>query len=243
MGWCVGMDIYVKKEKEDWKAEVISNYWFRAKTLCSLRGTLDDDIEEASLTKEDRDALELLEKKNDITVNDYVATVSKEDWEKLNEEPGFESSFNGDENRFYISCAFEETVKKHQADGVVILKTPENEREKKFVSVYKKNKISRGYNGNFYDSSSFFHYADKVLERLKELIVDKAIWQKTRKSLDYLKLSLEEKQNVDEEFQYIEEEIEETLSKYNAAISVAGVLEFYEKECYTSVVAYMYGDG
>lgn len=243
MGWCVGIDIYTKKEKEDWKAEVTSNYWFRAKTLCSLRGTLDDDIEEASLTKEDRDTLELLEKKNDIVVSDYVATVSKEDWEKLNKEPDFESSFNGDENRFYISCAFEETVKKHQVDGAIILKTPENEREKKFVSVYKKNKISRGYNGNFYDSSSFFRYADKVLERLKELIVDKANWEKTRKSLDYLKLSLEEKQNVDEEFQYIEEEIEETLSKYNAAISMAGVLEFYEKEYYTSVVAYMYGDG
>ena len=133
-------------------------------------------------------------------------------------------------------------VEKYDVDGVTLLNTPEEEREKKFISIYKKKITPRGYGGDFYDSDSFYRYADKVFEQLKKLIADKADWERTQKSLEYLSLDPEAKQNVMDEFSYLDEEIVETLSRYDAAISMANILVFYEKEYGIKAVAYMYGD-
>jgi glucan phosphorylase len=66
-------------------------------------------------------------------------------------------------------------------------------------------------------------------------------WERTRKSLDYQKLSEEEKANVGDEYECLDEDITEYRCKYEAAVSMANILDFYSKEYGTKVVAYMFG--
>ena len=249
MSWYIGVDIYTKEKGSDWKAAMVSNYWLPAKALCNSRGVLDSDIELARLSDEERKELIALEHKND-NVEDVVAgTIYKEDWAKLVSDPNFKyhiesaNEVNRPVARFVVdNFDSKDMVQRYDVDGVTLINTPAEQRAEKFLTIYYTEIKSRGYGGNFYDSDSFYCYAEKVSKKLDELIVEKADWERVQKSLDYLKLSPEEKQNISDEFDYIDEDIAEYRSRYDAAISMANILEFFSEEYETKAVAYMFGD-
>ena len=81
----------------------------------------------------------------------------------------------------------------------------------KYFNVY--IKLKNYYKGNFYGYNSF----DKIIkiskEKLKEIEENKRKWENTKSSLEYLKLSDEEKENVWKSFEY-EIEDEDDYYKY-----------------------------
>lgn len=244
MSWYIGVDIYVKEENKDWKAEMISNYWLIAKALCSNRGTLDSTITPALLSDEDRKELEKLESQNNVAENDLVATVRKSDWEKIVDEPGFShyTATNGSEVSFFVDDKSATIAKKYDVNSAEYLNAVADKKEKEFLHIYQRKIIPRGYGGNFYDANSFSAFAEKKYNELASLIAKKARWEKIKSSFRYLKLSDEEKENVDSAFEYLDEDIVDCRSKYEAAISMMNILDFYESKSETQAVAYMFGD-
>ena len=246
MSWYIGVDIYTKKESESWKPEMVSNYWLMAKSLCENRGTLDSMINPATLSDEDRKELEQLEHQYDEVEDVLVATIHKDSWKNVVAESDFKyrTAHHEETNmvHFYVEDEKSEAIaKKYDVDSAEYINAVADKRDSEYLSIYKKRVNPRGYNGSFYDARSFYDYSSKMFDHLEKLLVEKADWERTRKSLDYQKLSEEEKANVGDEYECLDEDITEYRCKYEAAVSMANILDFYSKEYGTKVVAYMFG--
>ena len=249
MSWYIGVDIYTKKKNENWKPAMISNYWLMAKNLCDSRGALSSEIESAKLSDTDRKCLEDVERLNNIIEDELVATIHKESWKSIIEEPGFRFHTSAPEGgglaQFYIDFDDNEAAKiaeGYDVDPKEYIEASADKRESDYISIYRKKITPRGYNGDFYDAKSFYGYASKVFDHLEELLAKKTEYKNLQKSLDYMKLSEEEKENVNSEYECLDEDIEEYRCKYEAAISMANILDFYQKDYDDEVVAYIYGD-
>ena len=100
------------------------------------------------------------------------------------------------------------------------------ERDKLRYCVYACSK--KVYRGKFYDVNSFDEVIKRAENGLKNIETKKAEWEKIRTSLDYLKLSSEEKENVFDSYKY-EIEDEDGYYKYmlESALRLRHTLEFF----------------
>ena len=83
----------------------------------------------------------------------------------------------------------------------------------KWYSVYVR--LKNYYNGNFYNSSSFDEIIKSSIEKLNEIKENKRKWENIKSSLDYLKLTDTEKENVWKSFEY---EVEDEDNYYENRI-------------------------
>lgn len=81
--------------------------------------------------------------------------------------------------------------------------------------------------GAYYDVSSFVELKKEIVDQFKELIVKKDHFDKLRQSLEYLRLSPDEKQNVLDEEDSVVEELLNVESKLEALTSIIAVLDVY----------------
>lgn len=88
------------------------------------------------------------------------------------------------------------------------------EKQAKYINVYYKHK--NNYNGKFYDYKSFIDKKKELDAEYKKHLEKKFFSENLLKSLDYMKLSEEEKENVNETFLYVDENIEETEAQIAA---------------------------
>ena len=84
-------------------------------------------------------------------------------------------------------------------------------------------RLKNYYNGNFYDVNSFDEIIKSSKQKLKEIEENKRKWKEISTSLDYLKLSQDEKENVWKSFEY---EIEDENNYYTYKLQSAEMLKY-----------------
>lgn len=225
MSWGVYTDIFVKKDGK-WSNVAFGKNTDFLKNLCEYRERLSDDIIPIDAPKD------LIEYAHsfDTEKEEYATFVKK-------------VRIPTEEDKLVLP---KEEIKKYSNDEPDIkeyLATPEEERNKKYVELYYKVKISHfDDNGNFYNIGSFASVRDKLEREYKDILKKKFKYEELKSSLDYLKLSDEEKENVNSEYDYLDEELEETEYKLNAAISIISILDFFDDYKTDEVVAYIAAD-
>ena len=241
MSWYMCMDIYTKKKGCDWQNKVNSVEYSCLKNLCGSRGCLDETIPVAKLSDEDHEILKKMTREYDYHSYDYFGSVTKETFatfdfpttfitdEEHGNKPGYLVS---KENAEKISCISPEEY----------LNTPTEELDQKYIKIYTESFTERGYErGEFYTVDCFYNLLETILKNYKKVIEKQHDWEKLQNSLDYLKLSEEEKENVSSQFEYLEEEIEYVKNNLVAINQVIGALQLFE-DYDTQVVAFIYSD-
>ena len=165
--------------------------------------------------------------KEDFPTFDFPTTLITD------EEHGNKSGYLvSKENAEKISCVSPEEY----------LNTPTEELDQKYIKIYTESFTERGYGrGEFYTAGCFYNLLETILENYKKVIEKQHDWEKLQNSLDYLKLSEEEKENVSSQFEYLEEEIEYVKNNLVAINQVIGALQLFE-DYDTQVVAFIYSD-
>ena len=239
MSWYIGADIYQKKDGV-WKCIVANKFHYALKSLCETRGLIDDDIYPCSLSSEDKDALNALLHEHDYQVTTFIGKVDRDVWAELDVP-----SFIDNEGRVIVDPKDVKKVQEKCLDYQDYIKMEDSEKEG-YIDVYYVKVEERGYgNGRFYNVKSFHHYIDERENKLQSLLDKKRRRSEIEDSLDYLKLSADEKSNVLEEFDYLDEDIGETKSALDAANMVVSVLEFFsdrDYEDYDDMVIYLFSD-
>lgn len=242
MSWYMCMDIYTKKKGCDWQNKVNSVEYSWLKNLCDYRSYLDKAIPAAKLSDEDREVLKKMTREYDYHSYNYFGSVTKETFatfdfpttfitdEEHGNKPGYLVS---KENAEKISCVSPEEY----------LNTPTEELDQKYIKIYTESFTERGYgyNGEFYTVDCFYNLRETLLEDYKKVIKKQHDWEKLQNSIDYLKLSEEEKENVSSQFEFLDEEIEEIENKLISINQVIGALQLFE-DYDTQVVAFIYSD-
>lgn len=98
--------------------------------------------------------------------------------------------------------------------------------------------IQRTYKGMYFVPSSLRELADKTLVELKKCVIEKSDMDRLMKTLDYLKLDNEEKQNVLDDLSSIEYRLEEAETKLDSLTQLIGltnVVDVWDSECYIFV--------
>ena len=241
MSWYMCMDIYTKKKDDCWQNKVNSVEYSWLKSLCDTRGYLNDSIPTAKLSDEDHEILKKMTRDYDYHSYDYFGSVTKETFENLDVPTKFiEDKENGIKSGYLV--AKENTEKISCVSPEEWLNTPTKELDEKYVKIYTESFTERGCgHGEFYTVDCFYNLREKTLEDYKKVITKQYEWEKLQSSLDYLKLSDEEKENVSSQFEYLDEEIAETENKLVAINQIIGVLEFFS-EYDNEVVAFIYCD-
>ena len=88
------------------------------------------------------------------------------------------------------------------------------EKHQKYIYVYYSKKNEK--NGSFYGPSSFYEYKEQLERELDEVNKKEFLWNNMQQSLDYLKLSNEEQENVASNFDYLKEDKEDIMGKIAA---------------------------
>lgn len=241
MSWYMCMDIYTKKKGCDWQNKANSVEYSWLKSLCDLRGCLDEAIPTAKLSDEDHEILKKMTREYDYHNYDYFGSVTKETFAALD----FPTRFVADENHGikpgYL-VGKEDTKKISCVSVDDWINTPTVELDEKYIKIYTESFAERGNGrGGFYTVDCFYGLREAILENYKKVIAKQQGWEELQNSLDYLKLSDEEKENVSSQFEYLDEEIEEVENKLVAINQVIGVLQFFE-DFEVEVVAYIYYD-
>ena len=236
------MDIYTKKNGF-WENVVHDKEFFYLKNLTSTRCHLSDEIENAPLSEEDFNELEKLTHNYDIHEFEFHGSVEKENWEKLGiEATPYKGTSFPDEEGLLISA--EDLKKIHFIDPF----SKEDEEYKKLddsqvVKIYTEKVSARGYgNINFYNVESFSKYRDKKLLEYQELLFKKKHFEDMQKTLDYCKLSSEEKENVLSETEWLEEELNDILWQIRSADCVIGAIELFNDYDSNDTVAMIFGE-
>lgn len=239
MSWYIGADIYQKKDGS-WKCLAANKFHFALKRLCETRGQIDDVIYPCSLSNEDKDALRALLQEYNYQTKTFIGKVDRDVWSELDV-----CSFLDNEGNIIINQEDVEKVQEKCLDYQDYIRMEDAEKEG-YLDIYYYKEEERGYGqGCFYDVKSFNYFIDSKEEKLQTLLNKKRRRSEIENSLDYLKLSCEEKSNVMEEFDYLDEDIDETKSALDAANMVVSVLKFFsEKEYddYGDIVIYLFSD-
>lgn len=90
-----------------------------------------------------------------------------------------------------------------------------------YYSIYVR--LKNYYNGKFYKSSSFDEIIKSSREKLNEITENKRKWENIKSSLDYLKLTDIEKENVWKSFEY---EVEDEDNYYKYRLQSAEMLKY-----------------
>lgn len=229
MSWGFGIDIYTNRNG-NWTAKAQGLNADFLKSISGIRGSLDEEIPPVWNKDE---ILQAECHKTDTMEKAYQFTISKEDAAKVLKK------VLGNE----IDCNTEEEVKQYEQyrlDDATVLNDAV-EHKNNTVAVYLIENVSRyDHNqGYFYNVDSFVSYRDKLLQKYKELLKSQFDFERLKSSLDYLKLSSEEKENVLSEFNYTEDDIQETEYKIDAVVGIINILNFYE-QFDDEVIAYIY---
>lgn len=107
------------------------------------------------------------------------------------------------------------------------------EEDAKYYNLFIKTRYY--YTGEFYNVKSFIYTLAKYEKLLKDAKYKKHRWNKIKSSIEYCKLSDEEKENVALEFDYIEGDVEEYKTAVNSLKDLIGTLRFfsgYDEDAY-----------
>lgn len=241
MSWYMCMDIYTKKKGYDWQNKVNSVEYSWLKNLCGSRGYLDETIPTAKLSDEDHEILKKMTREYDYHSYNYFGSVTKETFATLDFPTKFiEDNENGIKPGYLVSKENAEKISCAPSDKV--LNTLKEELDQKYIKIYTESFTERGYGrGEFYTVDCFYNLRETLLEDYKKVIKKQHDWEKLQNSLNYLKLSEEEKENVSLQFEYLDEEIEEVENKLVSINQVIGALQLFE-DYDTQVVAFIYSD-
>ena len=241
MSWYMCMDIYTKKKGYDWQNKVNSVEYSWLKNLCGSRGCLDETIPAAKLSDEDHEILKKMTREYDYHSYDYFGSVTKETFATFDFPTKFiEDNENGIKPGYLVSK--ENAEKIYCVSPEEYLNTPTEELDQKYIKIYTESFTERGYgHGEFYTVDCFYNLRETLLEDYKKVIKKQYDWEKLQNSLNYLKLSEEEKENVSLQFEYLDEEIEEIENKLISINQVISVLQLFE-DYDTQVVAFIYSD-
>ena len=241
MSWYMCMDVYTKKKGYDWQNKVNSAEFSCLKSLCGSRGYLDEAIPTANLSDEDREILKKMTREYDYHSYNYFGSVTKETFATLNVPTTFiVDEKHGIKPGYLVSKENAEKISYVSSDKV--LNTPKEELDKKYIKIYTESFTERGYGrGEFYTVDCFYNLRETILEDYKKVIKKQHDWEKLQNSLDYLKLSYEEKENVSSQFEDLDEELDEVENRLVSINQIIGVLQLFE-DYDTQVVAFVYSD-
>ena len=237
MSWYMCFDIYTKT-KGVWTNRIHDKDFSMLKNLCDTRGTLMQEITTSNLDDVDLENLNVLVHEYDRHDSEYRGCLKREEWEKLD----IKSRVICEEGTAK-DCGIlidESDVKKITFASASDYMNDTNKDD--YVNIYTESVEERGYGqGQFYDQNSFYSLEKDLKKKYKELIIKRYEWERMKTSLEYCKLSDEEKENVSSEFEYLDEDIQETEFQIIAINQFCGILEMYS-DYDTKVVAYVYCD-
>lgn len=153
----------------------------------------------------------------------YIGEIEKE---KI---PNFEKYLNRKENQSNILVFYEEDFDElekiiNEIQIEVPLSFTDSNGETKFFNYFSVEvRLKNYYNGNLYDVNSFDEIIESSKEKLKEIEENKRKWNNIKYSIEYLKLSNEEKENVWKSFEY---EIEDEDNYYKYKLESARMLKY-----------------
>lgn len=221
MSWYVGADIYVK-ENDNWKSVVENKFYLLFKNLCETRGSFYDELEPAAISKDDKEALKKLLEKHITYEETFVGYIKEDDLKDFKIEKK--------ENKFFIG----------EEDVCKIYNKTSFKKEDGLVDLYCMRKENRGHGGDFFDINSFLNLKRKFKDELSKY--KKAIKKQNeiKNSIEYLKLSEKEKENVNDSFFISKECIEDIKYIIKALNTAISLLDFFEED---DVVIYLFIDG
>lgn len=238
MSWYMFFDIYTKKKDSDWVCQLHEVEYSQLKSLCDNRGCLSDSISPTKLGDVDYKTLKELTRDYDYHEFVYQGCLRSEDWKDTDVRSVV---IETDDKRGGLLVDKENLSKIKFLDVKDFMMLSEAEK-KSCVNIYTEKYTERGDGrGGFYSISSFSEIKDKIFNKLEELFTKKSRWKALQESLDYLKLSPEEKQNVSDEHERLNEEIEHVENKLASVSQIIGVMEAFD-DFNTEVVAYIYSD-
>lgn len=240
MSWGMFVDIYVKKDGK-WTCKEVSKNFDTLKSLCDYRETLSEEISTAHLADEDKKVLQDFLEQNKWENHNYIDSLTPENFEKLDAPTHFEE-WAGGQKGYVLNDVSDKKKVEELGLGEKILQVD----RKSLYEIYYISKEERGYGkGDFYREGAFRDFLEKREIKLLDLLKQKFELTEKQNSLEYLKLSSEEKENVDEslndKLSYLDEEIEEAQQECRAASAMAGILDFY-CEFADDAVAYIFGE-
>lgn len=162
----------------------------------------------------------------EYTTIEYLATVDKKYLSQFGEYKTYNN--HSKENCVLLTNNDEELINKVKEYDIILCNEKEwkkltnNEKNddfhflmsdwikhdiNKYVNIY--IKVTKTHNGNFYDINSFISKRKELEDKMKKLYYKKFEWENLKKSVEYLKLSNEEKENICSEYEYLDEDIED----------------------------------
>lgn len=221
MSWYVGADIYIK-ENDSWKSVVENKFYLPFKNLCETRGSFYEELESAVLSKDDKEVLKKLLEKHITYEETFVGYIKEDDLKDFKVEKK--------ENKFFIK----------EKDVCKIYNKTSFKKEDGLIDLYYMRKEDRGHSGDFFDINSFLNLKRKFKDELSKY--KKAIKKQNeiKNSIEYLKLSEKEKENVNDSFFISKEYIEDIKYIIKALDTAISLLDFFEED---DAVMYLFIDG
>lgn len=223
MSWGMYVDVYVRNDKDEWTCKAANMSADFLKSLCDIRGRLSDKIAQYFLSK--NESFEKAFHSNDEMEKKYLFSIPKD-------------------KTSYVPLDKVLTVSKERAEELKKYKISDTDLNslKDGVGVYVNEKYDHSLkHGSFYNVHSFAEYRDSLQREYDNLILKRKEFEDLKKSLDYLKLNEDEKENVNSEYSYIDDDIDETFYKLHSAIGMVVLLNFYEQYD-EEAVAYIYSE-
>lgn len=224
MSWGMYVDIYVRNNKNEWTCKAANMSADFLKNLCDIRGQLSDKIVQYYLSK--NESFEKAFHSNDGMEKKYLFSIPRD------KAP-------------YVPLDKVLTVSKERAEELKKYKISDTDFKSLTtdgVGVYVNEKCDHSLKyGSFYNVHSFAEYRDNLQKEYDDLIIKRKNFKDLKKSLNYLKLNEDEKENVNSEYSYIDDDIDEILYKLHSAIGMVVLLNFYEQYD-DEAVAYIYSE-
>lgn len=221
MSWYVGADIYVK-ENDNWKSVVENKFYLLFKNLCETRGSFYEELQPAAISKDDKEVLKKLLEKHITYEETFVGYVKEDDLKEFKIEKK--------ENKFFIG----------EEDVCKIYNKTSFKKEDGLIDLYYMRKEDRGHGGDFFDINSFLNLKRKFKDELSKYKKSLKKQSKIKNSIEYLKLSEEEKENVNDSFFISEEIVEDIKSIIKALDTAISLLDFFEED---NALMYLFIDG
>lgn len=242
MSWDLNADIYVKN-CSNWKCLAHDKNINTLKIISDARGDfLSEEISDASIGKEDRNIIDRIMEQFNPTVYDFVGLFTKEVFENLDVRTRFENWEDG--SGYVVSNEDAEKIGTLVVPVGECMKMSEEERNS-LISVYTSHTEERGYGrGKFYREQDFSSYLVKKETEYNKLLEKKFRLDSLLYSVDYLKLNDEEKEtvkeNIDSNYEYIDDSLDEIKSQIYAANSAMAIIDFFNNYEYDDIVMYIY---
>lgn len=238
MSTTVSIDFYSKKDGI-WENDFHSKEFNFLKNLSSYRNCM-ENIEGAPLSEEDYEELEKLTHKYDDFEYDFQGSIILKDWIELGIDGKAYEAESG-EKSFIIDKSDLEKCKEKFLSFEELIKIRNSENDFEYVNIYIEKTSPRGYYNGFYNISSFENYREKISEEFNKLLIKKNDLQRVQSSIEYLKLSSEEKENVMSDVSSNEEALKDVDWQLRTVDYVIGIFELFGNEYETqNAVMYVY---